>query len=64
NMDSLFAVLNSRNLHNKGFKSPINAENWPEKLHFLEATKTYLLSLRTYGRFLYQTKKHTAITAS
>ncbi|KAI8746475.1 DNA transposase THAP9 isoform X3 [Biomphalaria glabrata] len=62
-MDSLFDVLNSRNLHNKGFKSPLNAENWPEKLHFLEATKTYLLSLRSSdGRFLYQTKEHTAIT--
>ncbi|KAK6968349.1 hypothetical protein BgiMline_028217 [Biomphalaria glabrata] len=50
-------------MHCIGFKSAINKNNWPATLDFLQVTKAYLLSLKTYdGHTLHLTKRHMSVT--
>lgn len=44
-IDRLFDLMNSRNPHAAGFKSPLGSRNWEEMLGFMTEAPGYLTSL-------------------
>lgn len=44
-IDRLFDVMNSRNPRVKGFKAPLGALNWEERVVFLMTAREFLIKL-------------------
>ncbi len=56
-IDRLFDIMNSRNPRAKGFKRPLAAWNWSDRVEFL-LRREYLISLvMKDGTLLHQSKR-------
>ncbi len=57
-IDRLFDIMNSRNPRAKGFKRPLAAWNWSDRVEFLLRAREYLISLvKKDGTLLHQSKR-------
>lgn len=59
--NDLFDVLNSKNLHSKNYKKPLNSNNMTNILEFFDKAENYIKNLRTSknGQLVLESKKKT-----